>query len=327
MGVLFSNNAATTLASGCTNVATSLSVVDASEFPSVGGADYCYLTLASASGADIEIIKCTAISGTTLTVVRGQDSTSGTAFITGDRVELRVVNIGLTDALAERQPLDSVLTNTTASFTTADETKLDGIEALATVDQTDAEIRTAVEAATDSNVFTDADHTKLNAIEALADVTDVTNVTAAGALMDSEIANLADVKAFAFGSTVQAYDADTTKNDVNNTFTKSQRGSITALTSTAASIAVDLANNNHFSHTFTENTTLANPSNIVAGQCGSFLLTQHASAPKTLAFGSYYKFPSGTAPTITATNSAEDRIDYIVRSTIKIECVWTGASS
>jgi hypothetical protein len=66
-----------------------------------------------------------------------------------------------------------------------DGTKLDGIEANATVDQTNAEIRTAVEAATDSNVFTDADHTKLNAIEASADVTDTANVTAAGALMDS----------------------------------------------------------------------------------------------------------------------------------------------
>jgi hypothetical protein len=78
----------------------------------------------------------------------------------------------------------------------ADGTKLDGIEASATADQTDAEIRAAVEAATDSNVFTDADHTKLNAIEASADVTDTTNVTAAGALMDSEVTNLAQVKAF-----------------------------------------------------------------------------------------------------------------------------------
>ena len=43
--------------------------------------------------------------------------------------------------------------------------------------------------------FTSADHTKLNAIEASADVTDATNVTAAGALMDSECTNLADVKA------------------------------------------------------------------------------------------------------------------------------------
>jgi len=47
------------------------------------------------------------------------------------------------------------------------------------------------------NNFTDADHSKLNAIEASADVTDATNVTAAGALMDSEVTNLAEVKAFA----------------------------------------------------------------------------------------------------------------------------------
>ncbi len=78
----------------------------------------------------------------------------------------------------------------------ADGTKLDGIEASATADQTAAEIRTLVESASDSNVFTDADHTKLNGIEASADVTDSTNVAAAGALMDSEVSNLSDVKAF-----------------------------------------------------------------------------------------------------------------------------------
>jgi hypothetical protein len=47
----------------------------------------------------------------------------------------------------------------------ADGSKLDGIEAGATADQTAAEIRTLVESATDSNVFTDADHSKLNGIE------------------------------------------------------------------------------------------------------------------------------------------------------------------
>ena len=40
-----------------------------------------------------------------------------------------------------------------------------------------------------------ADGTKLDGIEALADVTDTTNVTAAGALMDSELTNLTAVKA------------------------------------------------------------------------------------------------------------------------------------
>jgi len=39
------------------------------------------------------------------------------------------------------------------------------------------------------------DGSKLDGIEALADVTDVTNVTAAGALMDSELASITDVKA------------------------------------------------------------------------------------------------------------------------------------
>ena len=81
------------------------------------------------------------------------------------------------------------------AFADGDKTKLDAIEASATADQTDAEIRAAVEAATDSNVFTDADHTKLNGIEASADVTDATNVTAAGALMDSELTSIDDVKA------------------------------------------------------------------------------------------------------------------------------------
>ena len=68
-------------------------------------------------------------------------------------------------------------------FTDADHTKLNAIEASATADQTASEIRTLVESASDSNVFTDADHTKLNGIEASADVTDATNVANAGAAM------------------------------------------------------------------------------------------------------------------------------------------------
>ena len=52
-----------------------------------------------------------------------------------------------------------------------------------------------------SNVFTDADHSKLDAIEASADVTDTTNVTAAGALMDSELTDEAAIKAIDQGLT------------------------------------------------------------------------------------------------------------------------------
>lgn len=77
-----------------------------------------------------------------------------------------------------------------------DGTKLDGIESGATADQTPSEIKTAYESNADTNAFTDAEKTKLAGIEAGADVTDTANVTAAGALMDSEVTNLAAVKAF-----------------------------------------------------------------------------------------------------------------------------------
>ena len=86
-------------------------------------------------------------------------------------------------------------------------TFLGGVEAGATTDQTNAEIRAAVEAATDSNVFTDADHSKLNAIEAGA-TTDQTNAeirTAVEAATDSNVFTNADhskLNGIAAGATV-----------------------------------------------------------------------------------------------------------------------------
>jgi hypothetical protein len=70
--------------------------------------------------------------------------------------------------LTRESASDVTFTPTANDFTNTLKTKLDGIESSATADQTDAEIRTAVENASDSNVFTDDDHTKLNGIEASA---------------------------------------------------------------------------------------------------------------------------------------------------------------
>ena len=64
-------------------------------------------------------------------------------------------------------------------------TILDSVESGATADQTNAEIRAAVEAATDSNVFTDADHTKLNSIDQGVATTD--SPTFAAATVTGEI--------------------------------------------------------------------------------------------------------------------------------------------
>jgi hypothetical protein len=117
------------------------------------------------------------------------------------------------------------------------------------------------------------------------------------------------------GTNVQAYDADTAKLDVDQVWPGAQRTTVTALTSSSGSIAITLGSSNDFSHTFTENTTLANPSDTaVAGQKGTIYFTQHASSPKTLAYGSEYDFAGGTAITVTAANSARDSIDYVVRA-------------
>jgi len=67
--------------------------------------------------------------------------------------------------------------------------KLDTIESGATADQTDAEIRAAVDAATDSNVYTDAEKSKLTGIEsgATADQTDDEIRTAVGNASNSNV--------------------------------------------------------------------------------------------------------------------------------------------
>jgi hypothetical protein len=124
------------------------------------------------------------------------------------------------------------------------------------------------------------------------------------------------------GTDVQAYDADTAKTDVAQTYTAGQRGEITALTD-GTNISINLADSNNFSVTLGGNRTLDNPSNIVAGQSGSIFITQDGTGSRTLAYGSYYDFAGGTAPTLSTAANAVDRIDYIVRSSTSIHCVFT----
>jgi hypothetical protein len=77
----------------------------------------------------------------------------------------------------------------TNAYTDTEKAKLAGVEASATADQTNVEIKTAYEANADTNEFSDAEQTKLAGIETAADVTDATNVAAAGATMDSDFSS------------------------------------------------------------------------------------------------------------------------------------------
>tara|TARA_R100001463_G_scaffold110364_2_gene165105 strand:+ start:3216 stop:5123 length:1908 start_codon:yes stop_codon:yes gene_type:complete len=117
-----------------------------------------------------------------------ENATDSNVFTDADHTKLNGIEASATadQTAAEIRTLVESATDSNV-FTDADHSKLNAIEAGATGDQTNAEIRAAVEAATDSNVFTDADHTKLNGIETSADVTDATNVDAAGAVMNSDL--------------------------------------------------------------------------------------------------------------------------------------------
>jgi hypothetical protein len=109
----FANNANTTLASSLTAIATSMSVTSASSFPVLVGTDYFYCTLTDvATNLVIEIVKVTVTTGTTWTITRGQDGTTGTAFAAGDTVSLRLVRASLDDfpKLDEANTFTGVLT-------------------------------------------------------------------------------------------------------------------------------------------------------------------------------------------------------------------------
>jgi hypothetical protein len=124
------------------------------------------------------------------------------------------------------------------------------------------------------------------------------------------------------GSTVQAYDADNAVTDVAQTFTAGQRGEITTLTS-GATVTPDFNDSNNFTLTLGENLTIANPTNLTAGQSGSIFLVQDATGSRTAAWGSYWDFAGGTAPVLTTAASSVDRVDYVVRSSTSIHAVAT----
>ena len=86
---LFANNAKTTLAAGINSTQTTITVAPGtgSEFPSPSSGQAFQITLVSATSSTVfEICTCTSRSGDSLTVIRGQEGTSGTPFLTNDIV-------------------------------------------------------------------------------------------------------------------------------------------------------------------------------------------------------------------------------------------------
>ena len=94
-----------------------------------------------------------------------------------------------------------------------------------------------------------------------------------------------------------------------------------------STVTPDFATHCNFTLTLGTNVTLANPSNVIAGQSGSIFLVQDGTGSRTISFGSYYDFAGGTAPTLSTAASSVDRLDYFVRTSSSIHCVVTLAYS
>ena len=108
-----------------------------------------------------------------------------------------------------------------------------------------------------------------------------------------------------------------------HTFQKAQAGRVESVTVGAANVQLNFANANMFNLTLGINTHLNLPSNPTVGQAGTIVVKQDGTGSRTLSFAGAWEFPSGTAPTLTTTASAEDRIDYYVVAANAIHAVAT----
>lgn len=97
MSYVAKNNAYSTLAGSLTNVATSAAVqAGKGALFAVTAPDYTYATLEDAAG-NIEVIKVTARSTDSLTIVRAQDGTSARSWNAGDVIECRPCAAAMND--------------------------------------------------------------------------------------------------------------------------------------------------------------------------------------------------------------------------------------
>ena len=178
-----------------------------------------------------------------------------------------------------------------------------------------------------TNILVACDGSELYKLEVPTSVSAFTINTLTATSIDTSVVNAANGT---FTSTVSANTVDTsiaiiTDASITDATFVGQVVGIPVTLTDAASIALDLATGNNFTVTLAGNRTLENPTNAVAGQTGQMYVIQDGTGSRTLAFGSNYKFPNGTAITISTSTSSVDLLVFNVRSSTAIDTVIVSA--
>ena len=129
MGIVFKNNAKTTLSSAVNNSTTTIPVTEGSVFPAVnlsGAGTFFLLTLDDETNNEIlKVTSCSGASGNIdLTVIRAQEGTTARAFSSGDKAELRFTSGTVDEIRSDNTVHTNIFTtanNSTTDFTLSDE--------------------------------------------------------------------------------------------------------------------------------------------------------------------------------------------------------------
>lgn len=318
--ILFANNVATTT-TGVLNIGdVTLAVNNDSSFPTISGSDYFYLTIYDLSGTveqNVEIVKVTAkLAPNVYTIVRAQEGTADQAHITGSLVEMRYTK-GQAEAFA--QNADVAVTGGTIAGTdiTVGAGKTLNVSA-GTLTLADNQIS--------------GDKVEGGTIAATT-ITTLTSTTANVTTLDTNVAAAGVTLA---GTTLAA---DGTDADINITITPKGTGAVvmSKVDIGGGTISAATFTNGYTEETFSDNavdystialtngtiqtitldqaaTTLTFPAND-AGKSFLLIIKQDGTGSRTITWDTDVKWPSGTAPTLTATASKADVFSFVCDGT------------
>lgn len=122
-----------------------------------------------------------------------------------------------------------------------------------------------------------------------------------------------------FTGTVVMANANTSVINVQNQLEVYGRAFQNIITVTDAStITLNLAQTNNFSVTLGGNRILSNVANSSAGQSGFLVVRQDGTGSRTLSFGTGWRFPSNSAPTLSTAANSVDMIVFTATTTSNV---------